>query len=73
VLAAEIRAADASLGYQSGAAREVVKRMAPHGELCLRFDLSQPVTLRFYNGYILVSIQPPFQSPSTGHTLVVFC
>ena len=31
VLAAEIRAADADLGYQSSAAREVVKRMAPHG------------------------------------------
>lgn len=35
VLAAEVKAADASLGYQSGAAREVVKRMAPHGELTL--------------------------------------
>jgi hypothetical protein len=35
VLAAEVKAADASLGYQSGAAREIVKRMAPHGEHAL--------------------------------------
>lgn len=31
VVAAEIRADDAGLGYSSGAARAVVKRMAPHG------------------------------------------